>query len=634
MKNEELLNELRLQVLACMESLEGFVTVNPKLAFPAPHDSFKISKDILANDAFNLVVCGKVKNGKSSLINALLGRELLPVNSDTATSQVFRITDSEEESFTIVYVNGDEQPITHDQLVAVGSQAAIDEAGDITPDKAIAYIQVNTKVPFLPKGVSIVDTPGIGATYPQHTRITVQFMEQADAALYVMTPSPLETVELDFLEEVVKVTPNLMFVTSQIDTVGKASVTETIERNTQILVERFGKKLYLGVNIKRMSSKLLMKASEESKMSAAYLRVSQYDEVREEISRLILIAQSYYRSGIAYNEATKFYNTIKSDIERRMQISRANAEQCAKLAEALSEAKKMLSELGPQHQNEIMTQVNNVLKAMYYSFSQLKQPKSALMTKYATEIDNLESEASIMEYSATLAERLNDDLQSEWNNMRDMVEKEVSKLLQGYSSKCEELVSSGLTTVLDYTETPEIEPLTFRKSFNCMRNEIMFGTTLSMAGHALGLTAIPVVGPMLALAVAGTVLWGFFSGQSKAKAQTLEHNKTALKNYVVNTIVEFNRQFADISLKDGKYSSFLDGYSSSIKDNAMNSMRNAYNAVEQNIAALQTTLTSTKQGVPETIMQGLVAKWEEKGKTLQQVRKTLESIKSSIECTD
>ena len=62
-------------------------------------------------------------------------------------------------------------------MLAYGSQATIDSKGVMDADKSILYIEVNTPIEFLPKGVSIIDTPGIGSTYPQHTAITKRYLK-------------------------------------------------------------------------------------------------------------------------------------------------------------------------------------------------------------------------------------------------------------------------------------------------------------------------------------------------------------------------------------------------------------------------------------------------------------------------
>ena len=62
-----------------MQHLTSFVANNPKLLLPQPNTTFVTAQELLAKTKFNLVVCGKVKHGKSSLINALIGKNVLPV---------------------------------------------------------------------------------------------------------------------------------------------------------------------------------------------------------------------------------------------------------------------------------------------------------------------------------------------------------------------------------------------------------------------------------------------------------------------------------------------------------------------------------------------------------------------------
>ena len=57
-------------------------------------------------DQYDVVVCGEVKKGKSSFINAIIGDDLLPVNTDVATSQVFRIVNDTQERYELVFIDG------------------------------------------------------------------------------------------------------------------------------------------------------------------------------------------------------------------------------------------------------------------------------------------------------------------------------------------------------------------------------------------------------------------------------------------------------------------------------------------------------------------------------------------------
>ena len=53
----------------------------------------------VADDRFNLVVLGEFKRGKSTLINALLGRDVLPIGVVPLTSVVTAIAAGDETGY-------------------------------------------------------------------------------------------------------------------------------------------------------------------------------------------------------------------------------------------------------------------------------------------------------------------------------------------------------------------------------------------------------------------------------------------------------------------------------------------------------------------------------------------------------
>ncbi|MEK9136644.1 MAG: dynamin family protein, partial [Bacteroidota bacterium] len=85
-------------------------------AMPAPGAGFVKAREALRNPEVDVVVCGEVKRGKSTFINALLGKELLPTGVRETTSQVFRVSHAVKESFALVFEDGHREPITAQQL--------------------------------------------------------------------------------------------------------------------------------------------------------------------------------------------------------------------------------------------------------------------------------------------------------------------------------------------------------------------------------------------------------------------------------------------------------------------------------------------------------------------------------------
>ena len=103
-------NELNQKITSLQTGLSNVMNNIESLSdeekqIPKTDMDFDIAKEILKDKEYNVVVCGEVKKGKSSLINAIIGQNLLPVDSDIATSQVFRISNSQTESYKLVFTD-------------------------------------------------------------------------------------------------------------------------------------------------------------------------------------------------------------------------------------------------------------------------------------------------------------------------------------------------------------------------------------------------------------------------------------------------------------------------------------------------------------------------------------------------
>ena len=71
------------------------------LADPPP--ALERYRQKLRENAYKVLVVGEAKRGKSTFVNALIGRDILPTDVDVATSQVFNIRPSEREAYRVRY---------------------------------------------------------------------------------------------------------------------------------------------------------------------------------------------------------------------------------------------------------------------------------------------------------------------------------------------------------------------------------------------------------------------------------------------------------------------------------------------------------------------------------------------------
>ena len=217
---ENKINDLSSQIKEQLVDLcEKTLSYAQTKEFPDATKDIEFSLGNLRNEIYDVVVCGEVKKGKSSFINAIIGERILPVDTKVATSQAFRIVNSNKQAFYLVFTDGTKQEVEREDLENYGSQAKIDKNGEpITFGKIVDYMEVHTPIPFLPQSVVLVDTPGLGAIYANHATVTKRHLAKASAVIFILDPAnPITEAEISFLNEVASITSNVMLVMTKQD---------------------------------------------------------------------------------------------------------------------------------------------------------------------------------------------------------------------------------------------------------------------------------------------------------------------------------------------------------------------------------------------------------------------------------
>jgi len=168
----------------------------------------------LAEDRFTLAVVGQFKRGKSSLMNVIIGRELLPTGVVPVTSAITVLKYGPVEKLTIQR-DGDifpeEPPVT-----SLAEYAT--EQGNPGNRRKVKAAILEEPLPFLRRGLEFVDTPGIGSAILANTETTYAFLSQCDAVIFVTgLDSPLTEAEVDFLRCTRQFAQKMFFVVNKVD---------------------------------------------------------------------------------------------------------------------------------------------------------------------------------------------------------------------------------------------------------------------------------------------------------------------------------------------------------------------------------------------------------------------------------
>lgn len=144
-------------------------------------------------EPFSLVVLGDFKRGKSTIINAILGKSITPVNVAPETFTINSISYGETPSAEAVLKNGQRITLTADDLV----RERLEKLMRAFPD-TLDYIDIRDNAELL-KEIRIVDTPGLSDLDCLDKQVQ-DYLVNADAIIYVASAlSPFSESEQFFL---------------------------------------------------------------------------------------------------------------------------------------------------------------------------------------------------------------------------------------------------------------------------------------------------------------------------------------------------------------------------------------------------------------------------------------------------
>lgn len=169
-----------------------------------------------------VAVLGQFKRGKSMLVNALLGNNILPIGKLPLTGVPTRVLYG-EPALVVCYLDGRKEAAKIESLPAHVTEAL--NPGNVL---GVAYVDVTYPSEFL-RDIILIDTPGIGSTLQHNTASAHELSDKIDYALFVTGPEPPITgEELAFLREVQGLVERVTVVISKIDLV-RGSESEIVD---------------------------------------------------------------------------------------------------------------------------------------------------------------------------------------------------------------------------------------------------------------------------------------------------------------------------------------------------------------------------------------------------------------------
>jgi GTP-binding protein EngB required for normal cell division len=175
-----------------LKGLERIITTHGLVDLRA---SLTLLVDRALEATFEVAVVGRVSSGKSSLLNALIGAQVLPTGILPMTSVPTRLRRGSTAAIHVTYAHGRTVSYGTDRLGEF-----VTEAHNPGNEKRVARVLVDYLSDLLPAGVAFVDTPGLGSVASRGALQTFAYLPRCDHAAFLFdATAPLAEEDLALL---------------------------------------------------------------------------------------------------------------------------------------------------------------------------------------------------------------------------------------------------------------------------------------------------------------------------------------------------------------------------------------------------------------------------------------------------
>jgi GTP-binding protein EngB required for normal cell division len=180
--------------VALLKKLEAIISEQGLVEF---RSTVSMILDRLAGNSFEIAVFGRVSSGKSSLLNAALGTDVLPVGVTPITAVPTRIAYGEIPVVTVWFANRPAERFEASRLAEF-----VTEQGNPGNEKHVTRVVLHMSSPWLRDGITFVDTPGLGSLATRGAGETLAYLPRCDLGVVLidagsaLTGDDLKTVQV------------------------------------------------------------------------------------------------------------------------------------------------------------------------------------------------------------------------------------------------------------------------------------------------------------------------------------------------------------------------------------------------------------------------------------------------------
>ncbi|MBE9009566.1 dynamin family protein [Pseudanabaenaceae cyanobacterium LEGE 13415] len=193
----------RRRIEACCRELTELINSIEHESFDQALSEIAQLTEKVRSQSFRVAVVGEFSQGKSTLLNALLGEKIQPTRVIPCSGTITVLRYGERKRVICRYRDGSEAEISaqdYQEKAAISIEAALNHRDVALSDSAIEeIIYEHPGLQLCRSGVEVIDSPGLNE-HPERTRITQKLLQSADAVIFLVNATrPLTQSERELL---------------------------------------------------------------------------------------------------------------------------------------------------------------------------------------------------------------------------------------------------------------------------------------------------------------------------------------------------------------------------------------------------------------------------------------------------
>jgi len=179
---------------------------------------------VAAQREINVAILGRFKAGKSSFLNHIFRRDLLPVGVVPVTAVVTEIDYGPKEKAVVHFLDGHSEQTPVDSIRQFVAESE-------NPDNVNRVANVKVELPAMEnlRGLRFVDTPGLESALAHNTEASLHWLPNVGLALVAVSiDTPLSQHDIELLKSLRQYTPNISILLTKADLLDEAERAEAL----------------------------------------------------------------------------------------------------------------------------------------------------------------------------------------------------------------------------------------------------------------------------------------------------------------------------------------------------------------------------------------------------------------------